>query len=79
VAVGEQGERRIGAYEGYDPLLVAIVEMFRTGRAPVSRQEMVELYAFMEGADESKRRDGAAVPLHEIIAKARDEIAGSVR
>jgi hypothetical protein len=40
---------------------------------------MVELYAFMEGADESKRRDGAAVPLHEIIAKARDEIAASVR
>ena len=79
VAVGEKGERRIGAYEGYDPLLVAIVEMFRTGRAPVSRQEMVELYAFMEGADESKRRGGAAVPLHEIIAKARDEIAASVR
>lgn len=79
VAVGERGERRIGAYDGYDPLLIAIVEMFRTGKAPVSRQEMVELYAFMEGADESKRRGGAAVPLHEIIAKARDEIAASVR
>jgi predicted dehydrogenase len=79
VAVGERGERRIGAYDGYDPLLIAIVEMFRTGKSPVSRQEMVELYAFMEGADESKRRGGAAVPLHEIIAKARDEIAASVR
>jgi len=79
VAVGERGECRIGAYDGYDPLLIAIVEMFRTGKSPVSRQEMVELYAFMEGADESKRRGGAAVPLHEIIAKARDEIAASIR
>ena len=49
--------------------------MFRTGVAPVSADEMLELYAFMEAADESKRRGGAEVTLKEVIEKARAEVA----
>lgn len=73
-AVGEKGESAIGTYEGYDPLLFAIVKMFRTGVPPVSAAETIELYAFMEAADESKRRGGAEVRLDEVIAKARAAI-----
>jgi len=74
-AVGEKGEAAIGSYDGYDVLLFEIIKMFRTGKVPVSADETLELYAFMEAADESKRRDGAEVTLKEVLAKARAEIA----
>ncbi|MEQ1862614.1 MAG: Gfo/Idh/MocA family oxidoreductase [Chthoniobacteraceae bacterium] len=74
-AVGEKGEAAIGTSDGYDPLLFAVVKMFRTGVAPVSAEETLELYAFMEAADESKRRNGAEVALAEVIAKARADAA----
>lgn len=72
-AFGEEGEARIGPYEGYRPLLVEIVEFFRTGRPPVSREETLEIYAFMEAADESKRRGGKSVSLAEMMAKAEEK------
>ena len=71
VAHGEMGDAAIGAYEGYDVLLYAIIEMFRSRKAPVSMEETIELYAFMEAADESKRLGGAEVSLRQIIDKAR--------
>lgn len=74
-AIGEKGESAIGTYDGYDVLLLAIVEMFRTGVAPVSAEETLELYAFMEAADESKRRGGAEVTLKEVIEQARAKVA----
>ncbi len=75
-AIGDQGESLVGSYDGYDVLLFEIIKMFRTGVAPVSAEETIELYAFMEAADESKRRDGAEVTLQEVIEKARAQIAG---
>lgn len=71
--VAEKGEVEIGKYEGYDPLLFAIIDFFRTGKAPVSAEETVELDAFMEAADESKRRDGDEVTIAEVLAKAKGE------
>ena len=70
-AVGEKGEAEVGKYEGYDVLLYAIIDCFRTGKVPVSAEETVELYAFMEAADESKRRGGAEVTIAEVMAKAK--------
>ncbi len=74
-AIGEKGEAPIGSYDGYDALLVEIVKMFRTGVVPVSPDETLELYAFMEAADESKRRGGAEVTIKEVLEKARAEVA----
>ena len=74
-AVGETGESPVGSYDGYDVLLFEIVKMFRGGPAPVSAEEMTELYAFMAAADESKRRGGAEVTLKEVIEKACTEVA----
>lgn len=71
IAHGESGEAAVGAYDAYDVLLYAIVEMFRSGKAPVSMEETIELYAFMEAADESKKLGGAAVSVQETIKKAR--------
>lgn len=69
-AVTEKGEVEVGKYEGYDVLLYAILDCFLTGKPPVSAEETVELYAFMEAADESKRRNGAEVTIKEVMEKA---------
>jgi len=75
-AVGEKGEAEIGKFDGYEVLLESVVKMFRTGKAQVSAEETLELYAFMEAADESKRQNGAEVKLADVLAKARAEVAG---
>ena len=67
----EKGEVAIGKSEGYRPLIVEIVKFFRTKKVPIDPAETIELYAFMEAADESKRQGGAAVKLAETIEKAR--------
>ena len=75
-AVGDKGEADIGKFDGYEVLLEAVVKMFRTGRPQVSAAETLELYTFMEAADESKRQGGAEVKLADVLAKARAEVAG---
>jgi hypothetical protein len=61
----------VGPYDGYKPLVVEIVRFFRSGTPPVSAEETIDLYAFMEAADESKRRGYTPVQVAEVIAKAR--------
>ena len=73
-AKGDKGERDIGAYEGYDPLVYEIVKFFKTGTPPVSAEETIEIYTFMEAADESKRQNGAKVLLADVLKKARAEV-----
>lgn len=72
-AVGDKGTGQVGAYEGYDPLLLEIVKFFKTGKPPVSAEETIEIFAFMEAADESKRQGGASVTLESVLQKARPE------
>ena len=74
-AVGEKGESPVGSYDGYDPLLFAIIEFARTGKPPVTAAETLEIYAFMEAADESKRQNGASVTLESVMTKAKAEAA----
>jgi hypothetical protein len=60
---------------GYEPLVTEICKFFRTGRPPVSAEETLEIFAFMEAADESKRLGGVPVTLESVLAKARAQIA----
>ena len=69
-AQGEKGNLPVGAYDGYAPLIVEVVKFFETGQSPVAPEETLEILAFMEAADESKRRDGAPVTLAEMRVKA---------
>lgn len=59
-----------GGFEGYRPLVLAIGRFFHSGQPPVSAEETLEIYAFMEAADESKRQGGAPVTLESVLAKA---------
>lgn len=72
-AVGDKGEGEVGKYDGYEPLVHDIVRFFRTGEPLMTAEETLEIYAFMEAADESKRRDGAVVTLAEVMEKARSK------
>jgi predicted dehydrogenase len=79
VVYGDKGIAPSGGYDGYQPLVVEIVKFFKTGKPPVSAEETIEIYAFMEAADESKRQGGAPVTIDSVKAKARAAAESSVR
>jgi hypothetical protein len=60
-----------GKSDGYEELCLEVARFFKTREAPVSADETLELFAFMEAADESKRQGGAPVALKDVLAKAR--------
>ena len=67
---GDKGITTIGQYGGYEPLLVEIVKFFETGVVPVSPQETLEICAFMEAADESKKNGGIPVSIQDMFKRA---------
>ena len=59
----ESGEHPVGGYDGYAPLVEAVVKFFKSSKSPVAARETLEIYAFMQAADESKAANGKEVPL----------------
>jgi hypothetical protein len=47
------------------------MQFFKTGTPPVEAEETIEMFAFMEAADESKRRGGQPVSITDVLEKAR--------
>jgi predicted dehydrogenase len=76
---GSKGVAYSGKYGGYEPLVVEIVKFFKTGKAPVSADETIEIFAFMEAADESKRQGGKPVSIESVIEKAREQATAAAR
>jgi hypothetical protein len=72
---GERGIGPAGKFEGYAPLLVEIAGYFKTGKPPVAEAVTLEIYAFMEAADESKRQGGRPVSLESVLEQARKQAA----
>lgn len=56
--------------DDYTPLLAEIIKFFKTGTPPVAEEETINMFAFMEAADESKRQGGRSVSIAEVMAKA---------
>jgi len=63
----------------YNDLCPEIAKFFKTGQPPVSAEETLEIFAFMEAADESKRQNGAPVALADVLAKAKIEAAAKLK
>ncbi len=61
----------LGTFQGYNPLLVQIIKFFETGESPVDPKDTLEIYAFMEAADESKRKGGSAVSIESVLQRAK--------
>lgn len=70
LAKGEKGEAAVGSFDGYPPLVTAVMRFFETGIPPVQPEETIEIIAFMEAADESKAQGGAPVKIKDVITKA---------
>jgi predicted dehydrogenase len=70
-AIGTKGVSDVGKFDGYAPMVQEILTFFKTGKPPVTPEESIAIYAFMEAADESKRRNGKEVFLKEVLKKAR--------
>jgi predicted dehydrogenase len=69
LAKGEKGEAKAGSFDGYLPLVAQIMKFFQTGLAPVKSEETLEIFAFMEAADESKR-EGVSVNVADVLKRA---------
>jgi len=67
----QDGNKILGPYAGYEPLLIDIIKYFKTGEVPVTPDETIEIFAFMEAADESKRQGGKSVTLESVMTKAK--------
>jgi predicted dehydrogenase len=54
----------------YAPLVREIIKFFQTRVAPVKPEETIEMFAFMQAADESKNQGGAPVRISDLMQKA---------
>lgn len=63
----------LGPSHSYQPLVEDIARFFRNGQPPVTAEETIEIYGFMEAADESKRQGGKPIDVTAIIEAARAE------
>jgi predicted dehydrogenase len=70
---GSKGIVQTGKYEGYECLLVEIVKFFKTGKPPIPTERTLEILAFMEAADQSKRQGGGPVSIESVMTAARRE------
>src|SRR6185295_337251 len=78
IAFGSKSIVQSGREGGYEELCREIGKFFRTRQSPVSAGETVEIFAFMEAADESKRQGGAPVSLESVLAKAKEPAASKL-
>ncbi|MBL7872023.1 MAG: Gfo/Idh/MocA family oxidoreductase [Cyclobacteriaceae bacterium] len=69
-AYGTEGNLNLGPFDGYDALAVKIGEFFKSKVSPINARETLEIYAFMEAADESKRKGGATIRMDDVLKKA---------
>ncbi|WP_080906021.1 Gfo/Idh/MocA family protein [Parabacteroides sp. Marseille-P3160] len=59
----------VGGYPGYEVLLVEILKFFKTKVVPIAPEETIEIFAFMEASNESKRNNGKLISIQETLQK----------
>ena len=67
IVFGSKGVAEQKGGGNYAPLVREIMKFFQTGVPPVSAEETIEMFAFMEAADESKRQGGKPVAVQQLI------------
>jgi hypothetical protein len=76
---GEKAIMPVTKAGDYNELCVEVGKFFKTNQPPVSAEETIEIFTFMEAADESKRQNGAPVALADVLAKAKTEAAAKLK
>ncbi|MEO9893362.1 Gfo/Idh/MocA family oxidoreductase [Aurantibacter sp.] len=67
IAFGEKGNLTMGPHDGYKTIITEIVKFFKSHESPVLPKETLEIYAFMEAADESKSKNGETILLEKYL------------
>ena len=62
-AFGEKGIAQLGPFSSYQPLISEIITFFQTGKPPVTAEQTLEIFTFIDAADKSKRKNGAAISM----------------
>ncbi len=76
---GTEGIVNLAEKPSYEALCRQLGRFFKTGVPPVTAEETLEIYAFMEAADESVRRGGSTVALAEVMERAREKASDACR
>ncbi|HLT51394.1 MAG TPA: Gfo/Idh/MocA family oxidoreductase [Arenibacter sp.] len=67
---GDKGITELGEYKGDGPLLVKMTEFYKTGVLPVSHEDTLEIFAFMQAAEESKKAGGKSISIESVKQRA---------
>ena len=78
VAFGTKAIVPAARSDGYEELCQEIGKFFKTRQSPVAAEETIEIFTFMEAADESKRQGGKPVSLKEVLNVARAQAASKL-
>jgi hypothetical protein len=70
---GTKSIAQVPAASSPEALAEEIAKFLLNPKSPVDLEETVEIYAFLEAADESKRQDGKPVKIKDVMEKARAE------
>ena len=62
-----------GGFEGYGVLLDEVIKFFDTVEVPISQDETIEMFLFMEASNVSKRNNGEIVYLEDVYRKGLQE------
>jgi predicted dehydrogenase len=68
---GEGGVAHRTGFSGYEPSVRVMCDFFLSGKPPVSREETLEIFAFMQAADASKKQDGKRISIADTIEAAQ--------
>ncbi|MDB4581621.1 Gfo/Idh/MocA family oxidoreductase [Draconibacterium sp.] len=68
---GEKGISVLNEYSGYEPLLVKICEFYESGKPPISIEETLEIFAFMQAAEVSKEKGGISIDIDTVVKEAK--------
>jgi hypothetical protein len=72
-AYGDKGVAFQQGFSGYEPHVWQLCEFFLTRKPPVSAEETIEIFAFMEASDESLAAGGKAVAIDAVIRRAKEK------
>lgn len=70
IAYTEKGPVALKGHASYEPLVADIMKFFKTGKAPVPAEEILEIYAYLAAAEKSWKEGGRTVSIKEVLDEA---------
>lgn len=64
-----------GRYKGYEGVSTEIAKFFKSGKLPIEPSETIELFAFMEAAEQSRQQGGVPIKIADVLAAAKKKLA----